>query len=40
MEDEYFADNIIIYIKKIAEKFNYDSIIHEFMNMKMIDNPL
>ena len=28
MENEYFADNMVIYIeKKIAEKFSYDWII-------------
>jgi len=35
MEDEYVADNMVIYIEKnITEKFNYDSIINEFKNMK------
>jgi len=24
IENEYFAGNIVIYIKKIAEKFSYD----------------
>jgi len=34
MEDEFFVDNMIIYIeKKIAENFNIDSIINEFKNM-------
>jgi len=33
MEDEYFADNMIIYIEiKIAENFNY---IQLFMNSKI-----
>jgi len=37
MEDEYFVDNMIIYIenkKKIAKIFNYDLIIYKLKNIK------
>jgi len=27
IEYEYFTDNMVIYIKRITEKFNYNSII-------------
>jgi len=34
MEDEFLADNMIIYIEKeIAKNFRSDSIIDEFMDM-------
>jgi len=35
IEDEFLADNIIIYIEKeITENFSYDSIIDEFKDLK------
>ena len=35
MEDEFLADNMIIYIEKeIVETFSYDSIIDEFSDLK------
>jgi len=35
MEDEFLADNMIIYIEKeIAENFSSDSIIDEFRDLK------
>jgi len=35
MEDEFLADNMIIYIEKeIAENFSFDSIINEFKDLK------
>jgi len=36
MEDEYFVDNVDIYIEKkiVEKKFSYDSIIDDFKNMK------
>jgi len=35
IKDEYFVDNMIIYIeKKITKKVNYNSIIDKFKNMK------
>jgi len=35
MKDEFFADNVIIYIEQeIAENFIFDSIIDEFKYLK------
>jgi hypothetical protein len=35
MEDEFLADNMMLYIEKeIAEKFSTDSIIDEFKSLK------
>jgi len=33
MEDNFFADNMIIYIKIITENFSSNLIIDEFKNM-------
>ena len=38
MEDEYFRNNMVIYIeKKITEKFSYNLIVDEFKNIKKND---